>query len=80
MTELKPYIVEIEETFRRKVIIWAKDTGDAAALAEELCDSGDIDMERNCYDGRIAVTSGIADEDELDEYDQYGDDDNEIMD
>ena len=37
-------------------------------------------MERNCYDGRIAVTSGIADEDELDEYDQYGDDDNEIMD
>ena len=79
MVELKPYIVEIEEVFRRKVIIWETDTGSAAARAEELCDSGEINMERNCYDGRIAVTSGVADENELCKYEQYGGED-KIMD
>lgn len=68
---LKPYIVEIEEVFRRRVIVWAENTGDAAARAEELCDSGDIDMDRNCFDGRMAVTSGIADDNEMDNLDQY---------
>lgn len=71
MAELKPYIVEIEEVFRRKVIIWAENTGDAAARAEELCDSGDIDMNRNCFDGRMAVISGIANDDEFDVLDKY---------
>lgn len=71
MAELKPYVVEIEEVFRRKVIVWAENTGDAAARAEELCDSGDIDMDRNCFGGRIAVTSGVADDEDLKILDRY---------
>lgn len=72
MSELKPYVVKIEEVSQCNVIIWAKDVASAATRAEELLDSGDINMEQNGYRDRIAVTCGVAVEAELEEYDQYG--------
>lgn len=46
------YKVEISETYRKEVIVYAKNIGRAEELADQLCDSGEIDMDKNCYGGR----------------------------
>lgn len=58
--ENKPYLIRIEESFKREVIVWASDGWAAIARAEELCNNGTIDMSRNCFDGRNVSTTGIA--------------------
>ena len=68
----KPYVVDIEEHFHRGVIIYAKSVAEAEEIAKSLCDSGDIDMGRNCYAGRDTNAYAASDED-LEIYDIYDD-------
>ena len=68
----KPYIVAIEEVYRRKVIVWAEDPGDAAATADELCKTGEIIMNEHSHRELIAVTMGVAEKEELSECTQFG--------
>ena len=68
---MKPYIVRIVETYSKSVIIWADDAGEALNIADNLYDTEEIDLSRNCYDGAEKTVDGIAKESELDDYDQY---------
>ena len=54
---LQRYEIEITEKYRRHVVIYAKNVARAEDIAEELCDCGEIDMDRNCYEGRTLNTS-----------------------
>lgn len=69
----KPYIVNIQEHYYTSVVVWAEDEGKAAAIADSLCDRGEIDMERNCYAGWDVYVQGVAGEDDLYELDEYED-------
>lgn len=69
----KPYIVCIQEHYHKSVVVWAEDEGKAAAIADSLCDCGEIDLERNCYAGRDVDVQGVAGEDDLHEFDKYED-------
>ena len=73
---MKPYVVDIEEHYHRGIIVYANSPSEAEEYANELCDCGDVDMERNCYLGRD-VNAYPASEKELEIYDKYeaGDDD-----
>ncbi len=67
---MRPYVVEIEEHYHRGVVIYAESPEEAERIAEELCDDGTIDLERNCYAGRDTNAYEAANED-LDIYDVY---------
>ena len=67
---MKPYVVDIEEHYHRGVIVYANCASEAEELANELCDCGDIDLERNCYAGRD-VNAYPANENDLEIYDVY---------
>lgn len=67
---MKPYVVEITERYRKHVVVYAEDEGQAEEFAWQLCDCGDIDMERNCYAGRVMSTCR-ANADDLETYDVY---------
>lgn len=60
MAEKKAYVIEIEESYHRTVIVYAQSDEEAENIADSLCDSGDIDLERNCYAGRACRSSGLA--------------------
>lgn len=68
----EPYLIEVVETFRKTVICWAEDNYEAQEIAEELCNRGDIDVERNGFDGRETICKGKAPVSETDRYDNYG--------
>jgi len=67
----KPYIVLVQEYYHKNIIVWADDKCQAADIAERLCDSGKIEMERNCYVGQDVDVGDIVSEEFLHEYDQY---------
>lgn len=49
---LHRYVVEIEEKYRKTVAVYASSIARAEEIADGLCDSGVIDMEKNTYAGR----------------------------
>jgi len=62
-----PYKVRIVETYSRTVVVWAESADEAVYRADGMCDSGEIDMERNCYDGREITGEGMASASDLKE-------------
>lgn len=50
--DLHRYVVEIEEKYHKTVAVYARDIARAEEIADSLCDSGEIDMEKNTYAGR----------------------------
>lgn len=67
----KPYIICIQEHYHKGVVVWAEDENAAASIANSLCDSGEIDLERNCYVGRDVDIQGTASKDTLKDFDEY---------
>jgi len=68
MEKQKYFTVEIEESYHRTVVILADDEADAEAKADALCNSGEIDLERNCYAGRSVSCSGDATDEDMGHY------------
>ena len=56
--DLHRYVVEIEEKFHKTVAVYASSLSRAEEIADGLCDSGDINMEKNTYAGRSFCTVG----------------------
>lgn len=50
------YMVRIQETLKRDVIIEAEDRYEAEEIGENLCNSGTIDLAGNDFSGRIVST------------------------
>lgn len=67
----KPFVVEIEETYRRTVVIYAEDSDDAYETAEELCNSNEIDINANHFSSRNCVCVGEAKEADLRGYEKF---------
>lgn len=67
-----PYVVEIEETYRRKVIVWAENNLAAINKADKLYEDGHIDLSRNCYNGHETISLGAASEQQLKLFDDFG--------
>ena len=61
----KPFTVEIEESYHKTVVIYAEDDLEAEEIAHQLCDNGEIDMERNCYAGRACNSSGESSKEDM---------------
>lgn len=61
----KPYVIEIEESYHRTVIVYAESAQEAEKAADALCDSEEIDLGRNCYAGRACRSSGPASAEDL---------------
>lgn len=71
MAKLQPYIVEIEEHYHRGVIVWAESEAQAEEAANNLHESGDIDLSRNCYTGSETNVTGRAKKEDLYIYTQF---------
>lgn len=56
--DLHRYVVEIEEKYHKTVAVYASSIARAEEIADGLCDSGVIDMEKNTYAGRSFDTVG----------------------
>lgn len=61
----KAFVVEIEESYHRTVIVYAESAEEAENIAGALCDSEEIDLGRNCYAGRACRSSGPASAEDL---------------
>lgn len=55
---LHRYEVEVEEKYHKTVAVYARDITCAEEIADRLCDSGVIDMEKNTYAGRSFDVAG----------------------
>lgn len=66
-----PYLVEIEEHYKRTVVVWAESEEEANAAAEELYESGDIDLSRNSFVGLEIGATGVATKAALDTCEQF---------
>ncbi len=67
----KPFVVDIEEVNRKKVIVYAMSSAEAKEVAENLYADGEIDLTRNCYDG-VRFDAIRAGRDDVQSYDVYG--------
>ena len=67
----KPFIVDIAETNRKSVIVYAMNKEDAESEAERLLECEEIDLSRNCYDGPSFVAAP-ANFNALQDLDVYG--------
>ena len=56
----KAFVVEITETYSYTAIFEAESAAAAGKHAETLCDTGEIDMDRNHYDGRSVTVKRKA--------------------
>lgn len=56
----RPYIVDIEESLSRSILIWGKDKDDACVKAYDLCKKKAIHLDGNDLNGRTCTCSGIA--------------------
>ncbi|MCD8398256.1 MAG: DpnD/PcfM family protein [Lachnospiraceae bacterium] len=50
--EQKPFKVEVTEVYRRNIVIWAENKDEAYERAEELSNSGEIDLDGRDFEGR----------------------------
>lgn len=66
-----PYCVTVQETFSRTVIIWAHERLEAEEVAQELCNSGEIDLDGNDFIDRQYICDGIATKGNLKELKEY---------
>ena len=57
---LHRYVVEIEEKYHKTVAVYARDAVRAEEIVGELCDSREIDMEKNTYAGRSFDVVGVT--------------------
>lgn len=67
----QPYRVTIQETLSRDVIIWAKDRFDAEEAAQDLCNSGEIDLDGNDFIDRQCTCDGVATKRDLKWFNEY---------
>lgn len=67
----KPYVVEVEETYRRTVVIYAEDPDDAYERAEELCNNDDIEITVHHFSSRNCVCTGEANDADLRGYPKF---------
>ena len=68
---LQRYEVNIRETYSKTVAVYASNVQQAEETANTLCDSGEIDLSRNCYSGRdinAVLLDGPFDSSGLDTY------------
>lgn len=66
-----PYCVTIQETFSRTVIVWAHERIGAETIAQELCNSGEIDLDGNDFIDRKCTCDGVATKGDLKEFKEY---------
>lgn len=72
----KPYLVTIEETSRRTVVIWADNAdGDgllnAESIAEDLCNDGTINLDFDDFQTRSCVARAVQPEEQTAHYEKY---------
>lgn len=67
----QPFIVEIYECYKKRVVVFAKDMEQAVNAAGDLRDSGVIDLSRNCFADISIDVLGIATDAGKEFYDQY---------
>ena len=72
---MKPYLMEITETFTKRVIIWAEDKDDAVERTEALCNKDEIKAENGGSFRRDVFCHFRANDDDLNIFEQYGKDD-----
>lgn len=75
----KPYLVTIEETSRRTVVVWADNAdGDgllnAESIAEDLCNDGTINLDYDDFQERSCVARSILPTDHTEHYEKYDED------
>lgn len=70
-SEKKPYLVRVVETFSKTVVIWSDDEQRAKDMAASLCDTEDIDVTRNGFNGREIICDGVASAAEVPDYYQF---------
>lgn len=46
------FVVLVEETYRREVVVYADDAFEAEELVEEQCNDGTIDLDGNDFESR----------------------------
>lgn len=66
-----PYCVTIRETFSRTVIVWAHERIGAETIAQELCNSGEIDLDGNDFIDRKCTCDGVATKGDLKGFKEY---------
>lgn len=65
---MKQFVVGIEETLHRYVIVNAEDEANAEEIAENLCNDGKIDLGSIDFQGRNCICTGEADIQDLNVY------------
>ena len=70
-SEKKPFLVTVEETRKKKMVVWAEGESDATWKALSLCQQGEISMETQ--QSRFSCDSvRAADSLDMRMYPQYG--------
>ena len=73
MNELKPYVIRIEETLSRNIIIRAENEEDALMKADVVYrTNGDVILTADDYSDNEVYCKGEATEDDLRLYTEYG--------
>ena len=62
---LTPYVVHIEENYAQTIIVYAEDMEIAENAADYLCETGEVGLGRNCYQGRACHCLDKASENDL---------------
>lgn len=64
----KAFLVEIEESYHKTVVVFADSEENAEEIADKLCNSHDIELGSEQYAGRNVSCSGKACEDDCGYY------------
>lgn len=72
LNEKKPFLICIEETLRRKIIVRADSEQEALRIADTLyIDQGEIVLDADDFCDNSVVCEGVADKFELAIYNEY---------
>lgn len=77
--EKSSYVVRLTETCEKKVVVWAENGDEAEAVATAAYDNGEIDVERNGFNGCEVCSLGKCDDDDIGNYNEVnlrGDEEN----
>ncbi len=72
---MKCFTVKITETLEKTIVVAAEDAAHAEEIAEELCNSEEIVLEYDHFSGRATDTLRVANDDDIDKYGVYNEDD-----
>lgn len=64
----KPFIVEVTETYQRRVIVYAEDQYDAYDITANLCNNDEIEVTYEHFISRDLDIEELSDKSELDWY------------